>query len=533
MSRLASRLLAGAAIGVLAVGLGGPAPAGAATEPTPTGDAGGSSGANPQLVGPQTAGTPGCALPAELDEVTGIAVTPSGIALIEGTDKDQVEIHTLDAQCTASREPWSGTNPRSPQDLLYVDGAFYVCDCGDPDLNRETIAMEKVVPGAGGWEIYRFSFPSGQKLSAKAMLLGPGGVPIFFATESTGVTGVYTVTALPAPNNQPGAALTKVYDWTAEQTGTPTSVPGGESTVTGAAVSPDGSRVVIRTYSDAYEYEVTGGDIVTAIQGDPIGVTPLIGESQGEAITYTADGNQFLTASSGGGTLLTFDRWEAPPVVVTTTTTSDEGSSSGGFLSRFSMSQLTQIIGAVGVVGIVLAIAGIIGIRRARRRRLEEDDWDDEDDDYEDDDDYDDEYDDRRSRRRRGRDRDRDRYGPREPAYAAGGYDDSTGGGYGQDYPGYDQGYGAQGYDQGYGDPGYGGYQQGYGAQGYDQGYGDPGYDPGYAAQPGYGGYDQGQYDQGQYDQGQYDQGQYGGGQYGGGYGGYGDEFDPMDPRRR
>lgn len=523
MSRLASRLLAGAAVGVLVVGLAGPALAEESAEPTSTGDTGGSSGAdNPQLVGPQNPGTAGCALPPDLDEVTGIAITPAGTALIEGTDKNQVEITTLDAQCTPNTEPWSGTNPRSPQDLIFSGDAFYVCDCGDPDLNRETIAMEKVVPNTGGWEIYRFSFPDGQKLSAKAMLLGPGGVPIFFATDSTGVTGVYTVTTLPAQDNQPGAPLTKVYDWTAVETETPTSVPGGESTVTGAAVSPDGSRVVIRTYTDAYEYEVSGGDIVAAIQGDPIGVTPLVGEAQGEAITYSADGSQFITAGSGGGTLLTFDRWEAPPVVATTTTSTETGGSEGGFLSRFSMSQLTQIIGAVGVVGIVLAIAGIIGIRRARRRRLEEDDWDD-DDDYEDDDDYDDEYDDRRSRRRRGRDR--DRYGPREPAYAAGGYDDTTGGGgYGQDYSGYDQGYGAQGYDQGYADPAYGGYQQGYGAQGYDQGYADPGYaDPSYGGQPGYGGYDQGQYDQGQY----------GAGQYGGGYGGYGDEFDPMDPRRR
>ena len=508
VSRLASRLLAGAAVGVLVAGLaGGPALAGESTEPTSTADTGGGGAENPQLVGPQTAGTAGCTLPAELDEVTGIAVTAAGIAVIEGfTDPVQVEITTLDASCAPSTEPWA-ENPLNPQDLLFFGDALYICDCGDTDLNRATIAMEKVVPGGSGWEIYRFTFPEAAKLNAKAMLLGTGGLPIFLATDASGVTGIFTAAALPPDGDTTGSPLTRAGDWTAKDTGTPTPVAGGVSTVTGAALSPDGTRVVIRTYSDAYEYEVTGGDIATAIQGEPLGVTPLPNEVKGEAITYSADGTQFITASAGAGApLLTYDRYEAPDVVVTAAPTTTAPSEGGGILSRFSMSQLTQIIGAVGVVGIVLAIAGIIGIRRARRRR-EEDDWDDYDDDDDDD------YDDRRSRRRRGR----DRYSPREPAYSSTGFDD-TGGGFGQDYTaGYQQGYGAQGYDQGQGyaaDPAYGGYQQGY-----DQGYADPGYaDPSYGGQqPGYGG------------QG-YDQGQYGGGQYGG----YGGEFDPMqDPYRR
>jgi hypothetical protein len=506
VSRLASRLLAGAAVGVLVAGLvSGPVSAGEATPSEPASPASG--GGSPQLVGPQTAGTPGCAVPNNLDEITGIAMTPAGLAVIEGgarQDPPIVEIVTLDpSTCQGDSEVWYDTNPRNPQDLHFINGTLYICDCGDVELNRQSVALEKVVPNGAGWEIYRFAFPNGP-LNAKAMLVDSTGLPIFLAPEAGGVTGIFTAPQLPQQNNQEPLALVRAGQWEPVQTGTPNPQgPVGETVVTGAAMSPDGTRVVIRTYSDAYEYEVTGGNLVAAITGEPIGVTPLPNEPQGEAITYSADGTQFITLSTrpdGSSTapqLLTYDRWIAPPPAPVTeepTAPVDEG---GGFLGRFSMSELTKIVAAVGVVGLVLAIAGIIGIRRARRRRMEDDeydDYDDDDDDYDDEDD--DDYDDRRSRRSR-RGRGRDDYAPREPAYTGAGYDD----GYGdQDYGGYQQGYAGPGYGEpGYaGDQGYGGagYQQGYGGQGYgDQGYADPAYtdpayaDPSYGAQPGYGDY--------------------------------------------
>jgi hypothetical protein len=505
VSRLASRLLVGAAVGVLVAGLGGgPVSAEEATPAEPTEPATG--GGSQQLVGPANPGTPGCSVPNDLDEITGIAMTPAGLAVVEGgvrQNPTQLVITTLDpSTCTPSPEPWY-EDPYDPQDLLFVDGAFYVCDCGDKDLVRERgIAMEKVVPDGAGWEIYRFSFPSG-KLSGKAMLLGSDGLPIFVITESAGVAGIYKPAQL-GPEDGEAAPLTRVGEWRAMQTGTPNPQGAvGEGTVTGAAMTADRSRVVIRTYSDAYEYEVTGGDIVAAIQGKPIGVTPLPNEPQGEAITYSADGTQFITVSTrpdGSSTapqVLTYNRYVAPPPPVVTEEPAPPTDEGGG---GFNMSQLTKIIAAVGVVGLVLAIAGIIGIRRARRRRMEDDDYDDDDYDDEYDDDYDDDeddddYDDRRSRRRRGRSRD-DEY-EREPAYTGAGYDDGYGSGYGdQGYGGYQQGYGDAGYgdqgygDAGYGDQGYGGYQPGYGGQGYgDAGYGGQGYGQDYGAQPGYGDY--------------------------------------------
>ena len=70
----------------------------------------------------------------------------------------------------------------------------------------------------------------------------------------------------------------------------------GRIAITGAARSPDGSRVVLRTYADAFEWDVTGGDIVGALTTGKPRVTALA-DPFGEAISYTPDGKSFLTVS--------------------------------------------------------------------------------------------------------------------------------------------------------------------------------------------------------------------------------------------
>ena len=87
--------------------------------------------------------------------------------------------------------------------------------------------------------------------------------------------------------------------FTPEQTGTATKFGlAGQNWVTGGANSPDGSKVVIRTYSDAYEFDVKNGDVVSAITKGKPRITPLPDDAQGEAIAYTPDGASFLTLSN-------------------------------------------------------------------------------------------------------------------------------------------------------------------------------------------------------------------------------------------
>ena len=178
---------------------------------------------------------------------------------------------------------------------------------------RPWVALDKAPAAGGSPSAYRFTYPSGPR-DAKAALLGPGNLPIVFAREADGSTGIYTINAMPAPDSTTSIpTLTKVGTFTAIATGTPTGKPGLPNLVTGAATSPDGSRVVLRTYSDAYEYEVGTDGIVAAILNGTPSITPLPNDTRGESIAYSADGTRFITAGYGSGAqLLSYTPYTAP-----------------------------------------------------------------------------------------------------------------------------------------------------------------------------------------------------------------------------
>jgi hypothetical protein len=404
-----------------------------------------------------------------------------------------------------------------------------VADVGDNDNVRTSVAIWQIPSGNSTATIYRMTYPDG-KHDAEAMLFDKDDKPIII-TKEAGKAGLYRPTSALEANTRPGVPMEKVGEFSPQRTGTSNPLLAvGNTPVTGAAKSPDGSKVVLRTYSDAYEFDVPDGDIVKAITTGTPRITPLPDEPQGESITYSADGKNFVTVSekpagADSPKLLRYAPYVPPPPGPTDNGGGTQQPKGGqSWLDKLSFTQLTRVVAAVGVVGLVLAIAGIVGIRRARRRRREED--------YDDYDDYDEPP---RRRGRRGRDdehsfaglRDGDPRGGYDP-YGAG-YENPPNGGYGGYPGGYDQG----GYHEG------GGYAgQGYAGQGYEGGgYAGQGYEGG-----GYGGQGQGYAGQGyggqEYDGQGYDQyggGQYGGGQYGGGYPGQGeDDFDPLrDPRRR
>src|SRR5690606_33105551 len=67
------------------------------------------------------------------------------------------------------------------------------------------------------------------------------------------------------------------------------------SLVTGADMSPDGRRFVVRTHYEAREF-VVHGSMKSTFEGDWIPV-PLARERKGEAIAYTHDGGGLVTTS--------------------------------------------------------------------------------------------------------------------------------------------------------------------------------------------------------------------------------------------
>jgi len=326
MSR-ASSLLVGAAFVVVAtlagLGPGTVALAGPTATPTAPADGGGT---NPNL-GPATAGKAVCAVSSStLDEITGMAASDKGIYAVEGgdtADPDSVILWTINAKTCAATSKNYGFNPVDPQDLaIGSDGGVWIADTGDgpegKDNTRPRIAFEKITIGSGQAVPYRALYPSGAKADFEAMILDKDDSPIVIASQA-GKVGIYKPDKALVPQAESGLpTLKKFGDFTPQATGTatPQSAVVGNAIVTGAAKSPDGTKVVIRTFSDAYEFTVgADGDVVKAItSGTPV-ITPLPNEPNGRAISYSVDGKSFLTLSeSPKSKLLSYTPFVPAPV---------------------------------------------------------------------------------------------------------------------------------------------------------------------------------------------------------------------------
>ena len=83
-------------------------------------------------------------------------------------------------------------------------------------------------------------------------------------------------------------------------TGTPGGPnPIGQLTATGAAMAADGSLLAVRTYTDAYLWQVGAGRIAAALRQPPVRI-PLPAQPQGEGIAVGA--GALLLDSEGIGT---------------------------------------------------------------------------------------------------------------------------------------------------------------------------------------------------------------------------------------
>jgi hypothetical protein len=71
----------------------------------------------------------------------------------------------------------------------------------------------------------------------------------------------------------------------------------GSRLVTGGAVAPNGVYAVLRTYTNAWEFDVVDGDVATALVEAEPRLVPLPPSQQGEAIAYSADGTSVIATT--------------------------------------------------------------------------------------------------------------------------------------------------------------------------------------------------------------------------------------------
>ncbi|MGV9979341.1 hypothetical protein ACWDUH_16845 [Micromonospora wenchangensis] len=361
-------------------------------------------GAGPLAVGAgplaAAAGKKKCTITDErLRELSGLVATKTGYIVInDGTlQESRKRVFFLDTKCKIAKEPvkYSGDGPFDTEDLaLSPDGkTLWIADTGDNVTSRERRTRVAVwtmpVTGSKQPVLHRLSYPERKPHDAEALLIGADGLPLVITKVPSGKAEIFTPEAKLDPDgNAEPVPMKKVGEITLPKTTTdnPLNII-GRVAITGAARSPDGSRVVLRTYADAFEYDVSGDDIVAALTTGKPRVTPLA-DPFGEAISYTPDGTGFVTVSDGG------ELAPEDPIDILGYTPSTKGAepvegaagakpaAEKSWYDNLSLDQITYLIGAVGVIGALLVGAGIVGIVRSRRRAATAgDDPDDHDDD--------------------------------------------------------------------------------------------------------------------------------------------------------
>jgi hypothetical protein len=179
--------------------------------------------------------------------------------------------------------------------------ALYIGDSGDNDRERKDAVIYRIPepdlsggaerPASGRTapaEAFHLTYPNGAR-DVEAMLVHPKtGELALVSKEYSGKARVYEYPSPLDPGRPVEVALVAELDLS--------RLGPLASAVTDGAVSPDGRRVVLRTYSNALEYDLASDARLTSIwpRQQPRLVS-LDDGPQGEGITYRADGKALLT----------------------------------------------------------------------------------------------------------------------------------------------------------------------------------------------------------------------------------------------
>jgi hypothetical protein len=294
-----------------------------------------------------------------LAELSGlVAVGDQMLAVNDGGE--QAAVHLLDAACQVVDVHTAAVDPYDPEDIaLGADGTVWLADTGDNNANRPTVALLALrTDGTAG--VYRLSYPDGPH-DAEALLLAPDGTPYLVTKEVLGASKVYRPAAALVDGGT--VALAEVAAVNLTLTGTPGGPVGraGQLLITGGAVSSDGSRLALRTYTDAYVWPLAGSDVPGALAASPVRV-PLPESPQGEAISFSADSQQLLVASEGLPSDLTVVPLPAAAAAAAGTTALGDVPS----LTDLTRSGLSPITSALIAALVATAVVWLVGLVRRR-----------------------------------------------------------------------------------------------------------------------------------------------------------------------
>ncbi|WP_206792274.1 hypothetical protein [Amycolatopsis sp. MtRt-6] len=299
-----------------------------------------------------------------IGELSGLVSDGSKLyAINDGGSK--VQVFVLGRDCKVQKVLTDRTDPFDVEDLARTpDGRLWLSDTGDNQKGRLTVALLEMSP-EGKVTLHRLTYPDGQH-DTEALVMDKAGTPYLITKDILGEAKVY----------RPSGPLTSPGPTTLEKVGTvkiaTTDTQGGpvgsigSVLVTGGASMADGSAVALRTYTDAYVYAAPDGDVLAALQRNPVRI-PLPGEKQGEAIAFDPDGT-LLSGSEGVGQPLRTVRGAA--ALAAQSGAPAEGTTSTGTSASSGSAADGAGLPVLPAAGITLAVVGLgwFGFSKLRRR---------------------------------------------------------------------------------------------------------------------------------------------------------------------
>lgn len=239
---------------------------------------------------------------AEISGLTASRFSP-GIFWVHNDSGDKARLYAVDAKGKLlAKVDVTGAKNQDWEDIASGPGkdgkpALYIADTGNNGGERDNLAVYRVPePKIGSEkkaatetaEAFPFSYPDGNH-DCEAILVDPANGQIYLVTKM--LKSDCAVYRFPLPLKAGQKVIVEKV--------------GGQKVksiaqlrmVTGGAVSPDGSRVAIRTYFGAFELQRAKGKAFGTIFDHEPTVLKVPLMSQAESIAYSADGKSILLTS--------------------------------------------------------------------------------------------------------------------------------------------------------------------------------------------------------------------------------------------
>jgi len=336
------------------------------------------------LPAPAMASTAGVAFRIQdprITEASGIAagLASPGVVYVQNDSGDTNRVFALDGSsgATVATVTIAGAQAHDWEDIAVAPDAagtpsLWIADTGDNDADRDEVQVYRVdepslrpaqpdrTVTTADADVWRLRYPGGP-VDVESLAVTPAGTAYLVTKSLVGRSVVYRLPARPDPTRVQTPARAGSITFT--QTGTPNPFGViGQLTATGAAISPDGRLLVVRTYADAWVWRVGAGGVAAALRTAPTRIA-LPRQKQGEGVAV--DGTRLLVDSEGSRSPV----WSVPLRAAPATGASDSSAATTTHRSQHG----GRGGGIAVVVGLVaLAVLGGLWSRarvRGRRRR--------------------------------------------------------------------------------------------------------------------------------------------------------------------